>query len=231
MMPVFFTKRGDVPIIPKLASDYAVGETVYIEEAGILTEYIIIHQGLPSELYDTSCDGTWLLRKDIHGSYVFGSGDKVAYSTSGINTYLNNTFSPVLPESIKSQIKTVKIPYYETYTSTSPSTGSSGFETQIFLLSQMEVGDSTGATDGTCLDYFSGSDAQTKRIANLNGSSASWYLRSAVFIDGQRYASSASFVMSSGTINRTSASSLYGVRPAFIIPFDVKFDPETNTIL
>ena len=51
-----------------LASDLAVGSSVYLMENGVATEYLVVNQGIPSgsSLYDSSCDGTWLLRKDIY---------------------------------------------------------------------------------------------------------------------------------------------------------------------
>ena len=43
----------------------AVGSIVKLTVGGTLRNFIIVHQGKPSSLYDASCDGTWLLRKDI----------------------------------------------------------------------------------------------------------------------------------------------------------------------
>ena len=46
-------------------STKAVGSIVKIKENGKFVDYIVIHQGLPSSMYDASCNGTWLLRKEI----------------------------------------------------------------------------------------------------------------------------------------------------------------------
>lgn len=61
---VFFTRRGHPPVLGKLASDYSVGDTVKLIESGSQVDYIVVHQGKPSGIYDESCNGTWLLMKD-----------------------------------------------------------------------------------------------------------------------------------------------------------------------
>ena len=47
-------------------STKAVGSTVKIKVNGTLRNFIVVHQGRPSSLYDASCDGTWLLMEDIY---------------------------------------------------------------------------------------------------------------------------------------------------------------------
>ena len=49
-----------------LLSTKAVGSTVKLKVNGTAKEFIVVHQGKPSSLYDNSCDGTWLLMKDIY---------------------------------------------------------------------------------------------------------------------------------------------------------------------
>lgn len=38
-----------------------------LNEKGTPVDYLVVNQGIPedSPLYDASCEGTWLLRKDI----------------------------------------------------------------------------------------------------------------------------------------------------------------------
>ena len=54
------------PVTAIMASDIAVGSSVYLLENGSPVEWIVVNQGIPSSssLYDSSCDGTWLMRKD-----------------------------------------------------------------------------------------------------------------------------------------------------------------------
>ena len=60
--------RAKAPLTGILASTLSVGSTVKLIENGAAVEYLVVNQGIPenSSLYDTSCDGTWLLRKDVH---------------------------------------------------------------------------------------------------------------------------------------------------------------------
>ena len=44
--------------------DVAVGEIVKLKENGASKDYIVVHQGLPGFMYDSSCNGTWLFRKN-----------------------------------------------------------------------------------------------------------------------------------------------------------------------
>ena len=42
----------------------AVGSVVKLKFNGAMREFLVVHQGKPSSLYDESCNGTWLLMKD-----------------------------------------------------------------------------------------------------------------------------------------------------------------------
>ena len=44
----------------------AIGSIVKLKVNGAAKEFIVVHQGKPSSLYDESCNGTWLLMKDIY---------------------------------------------------------------------------------------------------------------------------------------------------------------------
>ena len=59
----------------KPLGDYAVGGIVKLNENGSPVDYLVVHQGLPSSMYDASCDGTWLLRKNIVEKRAWDSGD------------------------------------------------------------------------------------------------------------------------------------------------------------
>ncbi len=41
----------------------AVGSIVKLNFDGAMREFLVVHQGKPSSLYDESCNGTWLLMK------------------------------------------------------------------------------------------------------------------------------------------------------------------------
>lgn len=46
-------------------SSKAIGSTIKLKVNGSAKDFIVVHQGKPSSVYDDSCTGTWLLMKDI----------------------------------------------------------------------------------------------------------------------------------------------------------------------
>lgn len=164
----------------------SVGSTVKLKLGGTARDFLVVHQGLPSSMYDSSCNGTWLLLKYIYTTRTW-DGSNNDYKNSDIHSYLNGTFLNLFDNDIKNAIKQVKIPYQNgTGSGGSVASGANGLSCKIFLLSGYEVGFSTSDSsyfprDGAKLSYFSsgtGSAANNKRIANYNGSATGWWLRS-----------------------------------------------------
>lgn len=206
-----------------LLSTKAVGSTVKLKVNGTAKEFIVVHQGKPSSLYDDSCNGTWLLMKDIYENRVWQSGNINKYESSDIHTYLNNTFLNLFESNIRDAIKQVKIPYRKNGGSGgTDQSGANGLSAKIFLLSGYEVGWTTSdysyfPVDGAKLSYFesgTGTSANNKRIANLNGSAAFWWLRSPRTVAADYVWS----VSSGGGYSSSSASGSGGIRPALILP-------------
>lgn len=198
----------------------AVGSIVKIKVNGAAKDFIIVHQGLPSSAYDASCNGTWLLMKDIYTTSTFSNNNN-SYKDSSIHSYLNGTFFNLIDGDIRNAIKQVKIPYQNgTGSGGSLATGSNGLSTKVFLLSGYEVGWTTSDNsyfpkDGAKLDYFgSGSGGNSKRVAYNGSSAAVWWLRSPS-TDGTSYVWS---VNSDGSYYSNWYNSSCGVRPAFILP-------------
>lgn len=199
----------------------AVGSTVKIKVNGTAKDFIIVHQGKPSSVYDDSCNGTWLLMKDIYTTYTFGNNN--SYKDSSIHTYLNGTFYNLIDSDIRAAIKQVKIPYLNGTGGGDGSlaTGANGLSTKVFLLSGYEVGWTTSddrnfPKDGIRLAYFgSGSGGNSKRVA-YNGSSADrWWLRSPHTDNhGSVWAVNTEGSYDAGRWNYHSC----GVRPALILP-------------
>lgn len=165
----------------------AVGSTIRLNVNNSSKEFIIVHQGKPDSIYDESCNGTWLLMKDIYENRVWQSGNINQYESSDIHTYLNNTFLNLFDSNIKDAIKQVKIPYRKNGGAGGTNqSGANGLSCKIFLLSGYEVGWTSSDNqyfpqDGAKLSYFesgTGTSANNKRIAKLNGSAAHWWLRS-----------------------------------------------------
>lgn len=201
----------------------AVGSIVKLKENGTLVNYLIVHQGKPSSIYDASCDGTWLLRQDIAENRVWEADNVNKLESSDIHAYLNGTWLNRYDANIKSAIKQVKIPYRQNGGSGGTDrTGTSGLSCKVFLLSGREVGFTNSESsyfpnDGAKLSYFesgNGSSAQQKRVAKLNGSAASWWLRS----PSTSSTGSVWHVYSDGDYGGWSANTSSGVRPALILP-------------
>ena len=199
----------------------AVGSIVKIKVNGAAKDFIIVHQGKPSSVYDDSCNGTWLLMKDIYTTYTFGNNN--SYKDSSIHTYLNGTFYNLIDSDIRAAIKQVKIPYLNGTGGGDGSlaTSANGLSTKVFLLSGYEVGWTTSddinfPKDGIRLAYFgSGSGGNSKRVA-YNGSSADrWWLRSPHTNNyGSVWAVNTEGSYDAGRWNYHSD----GVRPALILP-------------
>ena len=206
-----------------LLSTKAVGSTVKLKVNGTAKEFIVVHQGKPSSLYDNSCDGTWLLMKDIYENRQWHSSNVNNLENSTIHSYLNGTFLNLFESNIRDAIKRVKLPYRKNGGSGgSDQSGANGLLCKIFLLSGYEIGFTTSdnsyfPVDGAKLSYFeagTGSSALNKRIAYLNGSAALWWLRS----PDANGASSVWGVYTSGNCGLSNASCSFGIRPALILP-------------
>ncbi len=228
--------RAKAPSTGILASSLAVGTTVKLMEGGTAVEYLVVNQGIPSNssLYDASCDGTWLLRKDIHSERQWNTSDANKYETSAINTWLNGDFFNSLGTTEQAVVKQVKIPYRRGGSGGSDQSGANGLSCKVFLLSGYEVGWTTSDSsyfpvDGAKLDYFEsgpGTSADSKRIAKLNGSAAGWWLRSPSTNDTYY----GWCVYSNGNFDYYVASYSYGIRPALVLPSNALFD-ETTMLL
>ena len=209
----------------------AVGSTVKLKVNGTATEFIVVHQGKPSSVYDESCNGTWLLMKDIYENRQWHSSSSNSYKASTIHSYLNSTFLNLFDSNIKDAIKQVKIPYVNGTGNSAVGSGANGLSAKIFLLSGYEVGNG-GARyvpqDGAKLDYFNqNTGTDSKRIAYLNGSAAHWWLRSP-YISGT---GGVCIVYADSTCSYYSASNSFGIRPALVLPFDARVDGRGNVVI
>ena len=199
----------------------AVGSIVKIKVNGAVKDFIVVHQGKPSSVYDDSCNGTWLLMKDIYERRKWHSSDPNDYANSTIHSYLNSTFLNLLESNIKNAIKQVKLPYRKgSGTSTTVTSGSNGLPAKIFLLSASETSfnfSSMPSGEGAELAYFKGcvdDGSDSKRVAYLNGSATPWWLRS----PDCNYYYNALGVNTNGIWYRNACFDSNGVRPALIFP-------------
>lgn len=202
-------------------SSKAIGSTIKLKVNGSAKDFIVVHQGKPSSVYDDSCSGTWLLMKDIYENRQWHSSDTNDYANSTIHSYLNSTFLAMLDSNIQKAIKQVKLPYRKgSGTSTTVTSGSNGLPAKIFLLSATEMSFNFSympSGEGAELAYFKGcadNSSDSKRVAYLNGSAAGWWLRSPRCSSF----SGALCVGSGGGWGGSFCSYSCGVRPALILP-------------
>ena len=202
-------------------SSKAIGSTIKLKVNGSAKDFIVVHQGKPSSVYDDSCNGTWLLMKDIYENRQWHSSNTNDYANSTIHSYLNSTFLNLFESNIKNAIKQVKLPYRKgSGTSTTVTSGSNGLSAKIFLLSATETSFDFSympSGEGAELAYFKGcadNSSDSKRVAYLNESAVSWWLRSP-YCGRFNYALD---VRSNGDWGLNYCSYSCGIRPALILP-------------
>ena len=203
-------------------SSKAIGSTIKLKVNGSAKDFIVVHQGKPSSVYDDSCNGTWLLMKDIYENRQWHSSNTNDYANSTIHSYLNSTFLNLFESNIKNAIKQVKLPYRKgSGTSTTVTSGSNGLSAKIFLLSATETSFNFSSYmpsgEGAELAYFKGcadNSSDSKRVAYLNGSATVWWLRSPSCLNFDY----ALYVSSNGDWRSGGCSYSYGIRPALILP-------------
>lgn len=81
--------KGQYPIVGEKVDtpvgNLSVGSVIQLNENGSPVDYMVVHQGNPDpEMYDASCDGTWVLRKDILEERAWSSSDN-DYDSSDIH--------------------------------------------------------------------------------------------------------------------------------------------------
>lgn len=217
----------------QLLKDIPVGSIVKIKENGVAQNYIIVNQGLPSSIYDSSCNGTWLLKQNYWSNSTWNPWGDTSNDFQNNSPFqlLNNNFLNVLDSNIKSTILNVKIPYKPYYNS-SVSTGSNGYSCKAFLLSGYEMGITTiinqsgeGSNplpqDGAILSYFQGTSPSSSDEKRAIGKD--YWTRSL----GSN--TSNVFIVTSpgGVYTRTADLGSY-IRPALVMPSDILVDSSNN---
>lgn len=211
----------------------AVGRVVYVDVGGVRTPWLVVHQGRPSTVYyDVSCDGTWLLCKDVYSSKQWSKNVKNDYSLSNIRAYMDSTFLNSIDQNVRSVIKDVRIPYRPgSGSSTSVNSGASGLRCKVFLLSAAEVnlGFNNRPKEGVWLKYFMNCNttgADDLRVANYNGVPGDWWLRT----PDTATSNNAVLVTKTGAMSSANVAYLHGFRPAMVLPKEVLVDGDGNVM-
>ena len=200
----------------------AVGTLLKLNESGVPVEYRVVHQGIPGAMYDGSCNGTWLLRKDIVDLRVWNAQGYNIFETSDVLAWLNSEMISKFDVSIQNLIKTVKIPYRKGGGTGTDQSAGNGLTCRLFPLSGREVGWSNEdlpvlPNDGVKLSYFengTNASANLLRIATYNSENKGWALRSP-------YVGRTKDVLAvyyNGSFSGPYANEANGVRPALILP-------------
>ena len=188
----------------------AVGSSVFMNVNGVRTEFLIVHQGIPSADYDVSCNGTWLLKKYLEESI----------KVSSAHNYLNNTYLGMFDNNIQSIIKQVEIPC-----------DASNLSAKLFSLSYTEVGfsgDPYVPVEGAVLTYFNGgaNSARQAQYMDSDGDTDEWLLRSP-HTERDAYICTVSHA---GTAYNTYTTYERLIRPAMILPSDAQIDENFNVV-
>lgn len=229
------TEAGQVvsgmPKASILLSSVPVGTLVNLVEDGVKAPYIVVNQGKPSEMYDESCNGTWLLRKEIFETRRWHSTNSNDWANSTLRSYLDSTFLARYDADIQNAIVQVKVPYRPGSSPGSKvNSGANGLSCKVCILSCYEMGLSGNQNippDGAKLAYFdagTGITANNKRIGYLNGSATFWWLRSPR-TDDPEYAFG---VDANGDWYRDYCYNSYGVRPAVVLGNTALINPSAN---
>lgn len=186
-------------------------------------------------MYDDSCNGTWLLKKDALEKYAWDDDGESEYLNSNFVKFLDE-FVSLLDPSIEPFIKTVKIPYcVGGYGGDQIISGPNGNPCRVFPLGLYEIGLHKGyhsriPADGSKLSYFdsgNGSSAKDKRIAEFNGDRIPWWTRSPEPSLPKR----AWYIGSDGDYSETFTTvDYFYVRPAMIMQESILVDNKGNIL-
>lgn len=215
-MAVIVSKELKVPSLAKRLSDFTEGEIVKLNESGVPVEFYVAKHDYESGL--NGAGRTLLVRKDCYDKRLLGSNN--AYASSTTNSFLNGTYKNLHDAVVQTAMGTTKF-YY------TPGNGNFTVTTlsrSIFLLSVTEYGMSHSyvKVEGSALPI-----ASTLQKAYLNGVAVTQWTRSPTSADSYQHAAC---IYTDGRVGSDwcYTNNEYGIRPAFTLPADTKFDSDTN---
>ena len=196
-------------------TDAQNGKIINLPYKGAMTPHRVVHIGNPdSELYDSSCNGVWLLREDI---VELGDWQVTNVNTGFPNSTIANAMDGYFNNydiSVQASIKSANIPYC---------VGGGSFDVttttkKIFPASMKELGYNTEnlpgenlPEDGAPLQYFiTHPDA---RAANFNGTPTNYWTRT----PNDRFSFWVYYVHTGGNAGGDPAGNALGYRPLLIM--------------
>lgn len=202
----------------------AVGSIVKIKVNESKRDFIVVQHGRPSSRYDESCDGTWVLLKDIYATTYF-SGYRSEYEGSNVDKYITGAeFFGKIDPAIQAVIKEAVIPFHsgDSRGADDDCYGKNGLSRKAFLLSTSEVTTESSMAGGasrigTQLSYFK---AGASKIAYYNGNALGWWTRTPNYFarNTNNYICADGALGGDDTTGDGIVGSYFGVRPAFILP-------------
>ena len=193
-------------------TDAQNGKIINLPYKGAMTPHRVVHIGNPdSELYDSSCNGVWLLREDI---VELGDWQVTNVNTGFPNSTIANAMDGYFNNydiSVQASIKSANIPYCVGGGSLDVTTTTK----KIFPASIKELGADSGTDnypeDGAPLQYFiTHPDAL---VANFNGTPTNYWTRT----PDDRFSSWVYHVSSGGGVGGDPAGNALGYRHLLIM--------------
>lgn len=219
MGKVLFMRKGETHMAPSAGirlGDIAEGSIVKLNENGSPVEFYVAKHDYESAL--NGAGRTLLVRKDCYDLRIWGEYGLNKYPTSGIDSWLNNTYAALLDAAVRNAINLTSFYYTVGGSSTTVTTLSRA----IFLLSAKELGATSSGVnnEGTELPI-----ANVLKIAYRGGSKVSQWTRSP-------YAKSITsgtviYGYTDGSFSGSATNFTYGSRPCFTLPSGALFDEET----
>ncbi|MDR2531450.1 MAG: DUF6273 domain-containing protein [Oscillospiraceae bacterium] len=233
------THRRTIPL-----SALPVGSVIRIRVQGGFHEFIIVHKGSPSVLYQGFESGAVVMLRNAqatggvwgsYGWYAINRGNN--YENSVMHNSLNSSYFNMLPEFVRNRIMQIRIPFRPgSGPGTNVNSGANGLQCRLFIPSFREVGGLSTIVvpeDGTRFEYFPAVNEfiqeARRRITQQpnNPSPQPWWLRT----PGTWWESDAThFVTFAGTISTQNPSETHAARVTFVLPDTVEVNENGEVI-
>lgn len=197
---------GKWKLSPLPLSSCSPGRIVTINENDTPTKFLVLCHDYPVQ------GRTLLLRNSLYNRQQWNASGVNTYDGSSIDTWLTNSYYNMIDSNVRSKIAAVDIECAIGNGNWTVST----LSRPVFLLSSTECGFTYSYVieEGAGIPYF---DSDAKRIAYLDDSANSWWLRTS----GNSGTNVATYVSDSGRWQTNNCAFSFGIRPAFTLPSSI----------